>query len=330
MVAFPTETVYGLGADAENPAAVARIFRIKGRPMTHPLIVHIADAAELAAWALEATPLAWRLADRFWPGPLTIVVQRSARVLDVVTGGLPTVGLRVPDHPVALSLLRAFGGGLAAPSANRFGAVSPTTAAHVRHDLGDAVDGVLDGGPCAVGLESTIVDLSSGAPAILRPGGVTREALEAVVGGPVPVRVGGPVRSPGQLEHHYAPRAEVVIAPAGELAIRARALIARGVRVAVAAGDAADLPQQVERIPLPTTPDGIARALYAALREVDRRGCEVVLVTLPPEAGLGLAVGDRLRRATGRASAATNDAGMRRAHVGTDARPAQAPERGSE
>jgi L-threonylcarbamoyladenylate synthase len=330
VIAFPTETVYGLGADAENPAAVARIFRIKGRPMSHPLIVHIADAAELAAWALEATPLAWRLADRFWPGPLTIVVQRSARVLDVVTGGLPTVGLRVPDHPVALSLLRAFGGGLAAPSANRFGAVSPTTAAHVRHDLGDGVDGVLDGGPCAVGLESTIVDLSSGAPAILRPGGVTREALEAVVGGPVPVRVGGPVRSPGQLEHHYAPRAEVVIAPAGELAIRARALVARGVRVAVAAGDAADLPQQVERIPLPATPDGIARALYAALREVDRRGCEVVLVTLPPEAGLGLAVGDRLRRATGRASAATNDAGMRRAHVGTDARPAQAPERGSE
>jgi L-threonylcarbamoyladenylate synthase len=305
VIAFPTETVYGLGADAENPAAVARIFRIKGRPTTHPLIVHIADAAELATWALEATPLARRLADRFWPGPLTIIVGRSARVLDVVTGGLPTVGLRVPDHPVALSLLRAFGGGLAAPSANRFGAVSPTTAAHVRQDLGDAVECVLDGGPCAVGLESTIVDLSSGEPAILRPGGVTREALEEAVGGPVPVRAGGPVRSPGQLDHHYAPRAEVVITRAGDLAVRARALVARGLRVAVAAADTTDLPRQVERIALPTTPDGVARALYAALREVDRRGCEVVLVTLPPEAGLGLAVVDRLRRATGRPNAAT-------------------------
>lgn len=300
VIGFPTETVYGLGADAGNTSAVERIFRIKGRPTTHPLIVHIADAGTLDQWSVEVSPLAELLADRFWPGPLTIILERSARVPDVVTGGLTTVGLRVPDHPKALAVLRAFGGGLAAPSANRFGGVSPTTADHVRHDLGDAVDVVVDGGPCVVGLESTIVDLSSGQPAILRPGGVTREALEDVVRGPVPLRTGGQVRSPGQLASHYAPRAEVVLSTVDRVAVQAAALLSRGFRVAVSTDQpVTDLPDEVEHIVLPGTTDGLARSLYAALREVDRRGCDVVLVTLPPEVGLGLAVGDRLRRATG-------------------------------
>ena len=299
VVAFPTETVYGLGCDAENEAAVQRIFAIKGRPTAHPLIVHLGKASEIASWSVEIPTVAWRLAERFWPGPLTVILRRSARVPDAVTGGLPTVGLRVPKHPVALALLRALGRGLAAPSANRFGAVSPTTAAHVHEDLGESVDLVLDGGPCEVGLESTIVDLSSGAAAILRPGGVSREDLEEVVGKPLPIREGGPVRSPGQFQHHYAPRAEVILTEADQLATRAEALLARGLRVAVSTSEAiVELPPKVEQIPLPEAPEDVARALYVILREVDSRGCDAVLVTLPPEAGLGLAVADRLRRAS--------------------------------
>jgi L-threonylcarbamoyladenylate synthase len=284
---------------------VARVFAIKGRPPWHPLIVHLADAAELPAWCEEVPDAARRLAARFWPGPLTMVLVRSARVPDVVTGGLPTVGLRVPAHPVARRLLREFGGGIAAPSANRFGAVSPTTAAHVREDLGDPdeagqVDVILDGGPCDVGLESTIVDLSSGDPAILRPGGVTREALEEALGRAVPVREGGSVRSPGQLVQHYAPRARVVVITPAELRARSTALRTAGARVAVCAPVGPDdLPAGIERIPFGDSPAGTARTLYAALREVDRRGCDVVLVTMPGSTGLELAIADRLRRAAG-------------------------------
>lgn len=300
VVAFPTETVYGLGSDAENESAVRKIFVIKGRPTAHPLIVHLGDASQLASWSAEVPAVAWRLAERFWPGPLTLILRRSQRVLNVVTGGLDTVGIRVPNHPVALTLLRRLGRGVAAPSANRFGAVSPTTADHVREDLGRAVDLVLDGGPCQVGVESTIVDLSSGAPRILRPGGVSREDLEETVGGSVPIRRSGAVRSPGQFSHHYAPRAEVVLTAVDQLAGRATALQARGLRVAVSTSERVfGLPPKVEQVPLPRAPEDLARVLYAALREVDRRGCDTVLVTLPPEAGLGLAVADRLRRASG-------------------------------
>jgi L-threonylcarbamoyladenylate synthase len=188
---------------------------------------------------------------------------------------------------------------LAAPSANKFGAVSPTTAAHVRQDLGEAVDLILDGGPCEVGVESTIVDVSSGTAAILRPGGVSREHLEELLGESLPVREGGPVRSPGQLQHHYSPRAEVLLTEADHIATRAEALVARGLRVAVSTSEVmVGLPPKVEQIPLPEAPEEVARALYAALREVDRRGCDAVLVTLPAEQGLGLAVADRLRRAS--------------------------------
>ncbi len=217
LVAFPTETVYGLGADASNPDAVARIFEAKGRPADHPLIVHLAAADAIDAWAVDVPPLARTLAAACWPGPLTLVLRRSASVPDAVTGGLPTVGLRVPAHPVALRLLRAFGGGIAAPSANRFGTVSPTTAAHVRESLGDRVDLVLDGGPSTVGVESTIVDLSGDAPAILRPGGLPREVLEAIAGVPLPIREGGEVRAPGMLAAHYAPDARLeLVEPAAQ------------------------------------------------------------------------------------------------------------------
>jgi len=182
VVAFPTETVYGLGADALNAAAVERIFTIKGRPTHHPLIVHLADAAQLHEWARDIPEIAYTLAAHFWPGALTLILKRAARVPDNVTGGQDTIGLRVPDHPVALELLQKFGGGIAAPSANRFGRISPTAQEHVRTELGSAVDMILDGGPCQVGLESTIVSLVGERPVILRPGGVSREALEAVLG----------------------------------------------------------------------------------------------------------------------------------------------------
>jgi L-threonylcarbamoyladenylate synthase len=182
LVAFPTETVYGLGADAANPAAVAKIFAAKGRPQDHPLIVHLDGAAQLDAWARDIPAYAFELAEAFWPGPLTLILKRQPGVPDAVTGGQDTVGLRVPGHPLALELLRAFGGGLAAPSANRFGRISPTTARHVREELGEAVAMVLDGGPCQVGIESTILDCTGGAPRILRPGMVGAPALGRVLG----------------------------------------------------------------------------------------------------------------------------------------------------
>jgi L-threonylcarbamoyladenylate synthase len=300
LVAFPTETVYGLGADASNPAAVGRIFAAKGRPADHPLIVHLASAADLGAWAIDVPPLARRLAEACWPGPLTIILRRAPGVPDAVTGGLDTVGLRVPAHPLALGLLRAFGGGIAAPSANRFGAVSPTTAAHVRESLGNRVDLVLDGGPCDVGVESTIVDLSSGEPALLRPGGLPRERLEAIAERPIPIRHGGPVRAPGMLESHYAPAARVLLVPPDEQPRRAAELRALGLRVGVVAfgpgGSVADAGETLH-VDLGRSEEDAARGLYAALRDLDALGCDIVLAWPPDERGLGLAIADRLRRA---------------------------------
>jgi len=300
LVAFPTETVYGLGADASNPAAVGRIFAAKGRPADHPLIVHLASAADLGAWAIDVPPLARRLAEACWPGPLTIILRRAPGVPDAVTGGLDMVGVRVPAHPLALELLRAFGGGIAAPSANRFGAVSPTTAAHVRQSLGTRVDLVLDGGPCDVGVESTIVDLSSGEPALLRPGGLPRERLEAIVGRPIPIRHGGPVRAPGMLESHYAPAARVLLVPPDDQPRRAAELRALGLRVGVVAFGPEPLVAdagEALHVDLGRSDEDAARGLYAALRDLDAKGCDIVLVWPPDERGLGLAIADRLRRA---------------------------------
>lgn len=293
LVAFPTETVYGLGADARNVAAVARVFRAKGRPADHPLIVHVEDAAAAGAWARELPDEARALMTRFWPGPLTLIVEKADDVPTEVTGGQSTVGLRVPDHPLALALLRAFGGGLAAPSANRFGAVSPTTAAHVAIELGERVDLILDGGPCRVGVESTIVDLSTGRARILRPGGVPVEDVEQTLGTSVPVVVSD-VRAPGTHPSHYAPRADLVAVDARDVDATVAGHRALGRRVVVL-GRAA--PGTTDVVELPEDPEGMARRLYAALREVDARGFEVAVVALPTEGGLSRAVADRIRRA---------------------------------
>ncbi|QDE72325.1 L-threonylcarbamoyladenylate synthase [Myxococcus xanthus] len=297
VVALPTETVYGLSANAEDELAVRRVFAIKGRPATHPLIVHIPGVEHLDTWAREVPEAARKLAEAFWPGPLTLVLPRTARATDAVTGGQDTVALRVPNHPVALAVLQKLGGGLAAPSANRFGKVSPTTAEHVREDLGGDVDLVLDGGPCTVGVESTIVDLSSDEPAILRPGGLAVEDVERVLGHKVPVRTSSKVRVSGSLESHYAPRAGVVLTEPAQAVARVQELRGQGLRVGVLGPASLALPPDVSRFDVPDEPAGAARVLYARLREADAQGHDVLVACLPAESGLGIAVRDRLSRA---------------------------------
>lgn len=296
LIGLPTETVYGLAADAENELAVRKIFAVKGRPESHPLIVHLSGFDALDGWVREVPPGAAALAKAFWPGPLTIVMKRGPRALDVVTGGQDTVAIRVPAHPLARAVLTELGGGLSAPSANRFGKVSPTRAEHVRADLGSDVDLVLDGGPSEVGVESTIVDLSGGAPALLRPGGISAEQLEKVLGRQVPRRISGDVRAPGMLAAHYAPRAGVVLLSAGEIAHRARRLASDGRKVAALADKDVDV-GPATRIEVPADAAKLAQVLYAKLREVDVGGFDVVLVPLPQDEGVGVAVLDRLSRA---------------------------------
>ena len=305
LVAFPTETVYGLGAAARDADAVARLYAVKGRPAEHPVIVHLAHRAQLGSWARDVSSVMDALAAAFWPGPLTLVVPRAPGVPDRVTGGADTVGLRVPDQPLALALLSAFGDGIAAPSANRFGRVSPTTAADVHADLGDDVALVLDGGTCRVGVESTIVDCSRDDVRILRPGAITRAELETVVRRPVGGADDGTVRAPGTLKSHYAPSATVLLVDADTLDARARALVDAGHSVAVLALVAVDVPD-VSRVTVLDSPrdvDDYARVLYSRLREVDARGIDVLLAVAPPEHGIGAAVADRLRRAAGRGRA---------------------------
>ncbi len=298
LVAFPTETVYGLGADAANPEAVDRIFAAKGRPRSHPVIVHLAEPAAAKEWAAEVPDFAAALADAFWPGPLTLVLPRSDIVPDAVTGGLATVGLRVPAQSIALELLSAFGGGVAAPSANRFGRVSPTRAEHVRADLGSAVDVILDGGPCPVGVESTIVDCSGIEPQVLRPGGVPVESLAAVLGYNPDVRKDGAVRAPGTLVSHYAPSARVEVLAPEAVAPRAAELVERGLRVGILApARMIGMPAGIEALPPAGSAVAYAQCLYQRLREADRRGVEVLLAVPPPDTGMGTAVVDRLRRA---------------------------------
>jgi L-threonylcarbamoyladenylate synthase len=304
LVAFPTETVYGLGADAANPDAVAKVFAAKGRPTDHPLIVHIADGAQLDAWASEVPPLARRLADACWPGPLTLVLPRTAQVPDAVTGGRDTVAVRVPDQPVALALLRRSGCGVAAPSANRFGRVSPTTAADVVADLGDGpsaalVDLVLDGGPCRVGVESTIVEVVGDLVTVLRTGGTPIERLEELVG-TVERTASGPVRAPGMLAVHYAPSARVVTVEGVEaLTAAVAAARAAGDTVAVLTPDTLPATGGEGVVVLEPVGDaeGYARWLYRRLRAADEHGVDVVVALLPPAVGLGIAVRDRLARA---------------------------------
>lgn len=304
-IGLPTETVYGLAADASDPAAVRRIFALKGRPADHPLIVHVAGPEALEAWAREVPEAARALAAAFWPGPLTLILRKRPEVPAEVTGGQDTVGLRCPDHPLALALLRAFGGGLAAPSANRFGHVSPTTAAHVRAEFGDAVPVVLDGGDCTVGIESTIVDLSGDAPRVLRPGMLGRERIERVLGRAVAEGpAGDSPRASGLLEKHYSPRTPLRLLPRGALAAEAAAARDAGQAVQVLALDA--LPAGLAGLALPASPSAYAHGLYAALRELDARGAGLLLAERPPAGEAWLAIHDRLRRsAAGAGESAT-------------------------
>ena len=304
IVAFPTETVYGLGADADQGAAVRKIFAAKGRPADHPVIVHLYQSADIVDWAVDIPEFAWKLAESFWPGPLTLILKRSSRAKDVVTGGLGTVGLRVPRHPVAQELLARFGGAIAAPSANRFGRVSPTTAQHVRQEFGDELELILDGGDCQVGLESTIIDLTSDAPAILRPGYVTAEQIQHTLGRPLAAPTDDSPRCAGRLACHYAPQARVEIVAAQELSSRYAALTAAGLRVAVLGATPGVAIPVASRIAVPQDVEAFAQQLYSLLRAVDDAGFDVALVTLPPETGLGTAIVDRLRRAAGPRSAA--------------------------
>jgi L-threonylcarbamoyladenylate synthase len=299
LVAFPTETVYGLGADAANPAAVARIFAAKGRPASHPVIVHLASADQLGDWVQAVPESARRLAAAFWPGPLTLVLPRAARVPDAVTGGQDTVAVRVPAHPVARQLLEAFGGGIAAPSANRYGRVSPTRAEHVREEFGAAVGLVLDGGDCEVGLESTIVACLDGRPRLLRPGGITRAQLELVVG---PLSTADEVapRVPGSVKSHYAPATPVeLVEPAGLEARLHESPARRQIAVLARRAPSVGPATRAWRV-LPGDAAGFGHALYAALRELDRCGADRILVERVPDDAAWDAVRDRLERAAAR------------------------------
>ena len=310
LVAFPTETVYGLGADAANPEAVAKIFAAKGRPADHPLIVHLAGHDAVDHWAEQVPPVAWELMETFWPGPLTLILKKQAWVPDAVTGGQDTVGLRVPGHPVALELLRRFArakgesdskpAGIAAPSANRFGRISPTDAAHVREELGDAVALVIDGGRCAVGIESTIIDLSrDGAPPrLLRPGHVTPAQIARVIGviPELPGELAGGVpRVSGSLDGHYAPRTPMRLVAGDQLVALVAERQHAGQRCGVLAHRAAAASARAYR-QLPDDAQGYARGLYAALRELDQADIDLIVVEAIPTSPAWAAVGDRLRR----------------------------------
>ncbi|MGQ0800550.1 MAG: L-threonylcarbamoyladenylate synthase [Pseudomarimonas sp.] len=285
-IGLPTETVYGLAADARNPEAVRRVFALKGRPADHPLIVHLPSTEYLSLFAREIPDAAWPFAQQHWPGPLTLVLKRAHDVPLEVTGGQDTIALRIPAHPVALAVLHAFESGLAAPSANRFGRISPTRAAHVRGEFGEAVPIVLDGGDCAVGIESTIVDLSGGSARILRPGMLTAEQLGLAIN-TRDEHTQAP-RVPGALEQHYAPRTPLYLCSRAGLSTQGD-----GVQV-LAIGE---LPPRLNGIALPRDAQRYAQGVYAALRELDARGAQFLLAELPPDGAAWEAIVDRLKRA---------------------------------
>jgi len=318
LVGMPTETVYGLAADASSAAAIARIYAAKGRPSDHPVIVHLAHIEQIKDWAIDIPEEAWVLARAFWPGPMTLILKRAAHVLDAVTGGQDTVGLRIPSHPVAHALLAAFGSGVAAPSANKFGRVSPTTAQHVRDEFGDAIDLVLDGGASEVGIESTIIDCASGRMRILRPGAITMEMVEAALGqervavmeqydstkakikeierralARIGVKQDAP-RVSGSLDAHYAPRTRLQLVPPHSLAETVAHHAPRELAVLSRerpAGFDGEWRQAA------ADPAGYARELYARLRELDKLNTELMLIEAPPQGPEWDGVNDRLRRA---------------------------------
>ncbi|MEQ1635163.1 MAG: L-threonylcarbamoyladenylate synthase [Methylococcales bacterium] len=304
LVAFPTETVYGLGADASNPQAVRRIFIAKGRPTEHPLIVHIANISQLSHWATSIPEQALKLATQFWPGPLAIILNKQPNVPLEVTGGQQTIALRIPNHPVALQLLQAFGGGVAAPSANRFCRISPTQAIHVAEELGNAVDMILDGGECAVGVESTIVDLSSDRPRLLRPGHISRLQIEAVLNTELllPATLEAPestVRAPGMLDIHYAPLTPAIRCHSEQLPAVIKKLNTTHNKIGLLAYHTTVPENQVTQvIHLPNQADTYAQGLYTALRTLDQLQLELIVVEQPPDSEVWRAVNDRLNKAT--------------------------------
>jgi len=299
LVAFPTETVYGLGADARNADAVRRIFVAKGRPEDHPVIVHVENLAAAEGWAADMPDDARALAQAFWPGPLTLIVPRAADVLDAITGGQTSVGLRVPAHPVARALLGAFRGGIAAPSANRFGHVSPTTARHVADDLGDAVDLILDGGPCDVGIESTIVAFTTGTPMLLRPGGIPLDAIASVLGRMPLSRDATAPRASGTLTSHYAPRTPASLVASDALLAELAQLEERDERIAVLAVST-KRPETFDGVWISAPDDAAtyARMLYANLRALDCADADAILIERVPQERDWAAIADRLARAT--------------------------------
>lgn len=310
LVAFPTETVYGLGANAQNPSAVRKIFEAKGRPTTHPVIVHLDSPRYLHRWVLDVPDAAARLAEKFWPGPLTLVMPRALQVHDIITGGQDTIAVRVPSHPMAQQLLTAFGGGIAAPSANRYGRLSPTRAEHVREELGDRVRVVLDGGESQVGLESTIVCCDGTTVRLLRPGAVTATQIRSVVGELMIGATRDSPRVPGSHAAHYAPTIPMSIVPAGDIDHRASMMSEGGKRIAVLA----------QRLPLRShkyvtwinagrRPDVYAHDLYANLRTLDKAGCQHILVQAVPEDERWDAVRDRLQRGAAMQSGEIDDTG---------------------
>lgn len=308
LVVFPTETVYGLGADATNPNALQDLYRAKGRPADHPVIVHLASPETLKDWAVEIPDTAYALAAAFWPGPMTLILKRASHVPDAVTGGQETIGIRIPQHPTAIALLQAFGGGIAAPSANRFGRLSPTRLEDVEPEILEACGCVLDGGPCQVGVESTIVDLSGPEPVVLRPGMVLPSELEAILNHPLSPRPAtSKTRASGTLPSHYAPQAPVRLLPTGEVVKNLSQVLRDGLTIGVLAyqealtGLTVSKGGSVQWIKGPSDPEAYAQKLYAHLKKLDRKGCNEIWVEIPPRGMAWEAVNDRL----GRAAAAT-------------------------
>lgn len=320
---IPTETVYGLAADVTSPEAVLRIFAVKERPLTHPLIVHIADQADLPRWVERVPDHAWLLARELWPGPLTLVLRSGPAIPAVVTGGRTTVAIRIPDHSMTLDVIRQLGRPIAAPSANKFGRVSPTTAEAVVKEFRDDVNCVLDGGRCVVGLESTILDLTCKVPTILRHGGTPAESLDAILGRPVRRSAAGPARAPGMLAAHYAPSARVVPVRDADVACTVDQFLADGARLGVLGPSRPKWPRHVTV--LDTGPDvaSYARNLYTCLRDADNLGLDTVVAILPPEEGLGVAIADRLKRAAGTAEVEASPYSGPMSRLPTSASPSQ-------
>lgn len=302
LVAFPTETVYGLGADASNEVAVRRIFAAKERPYDHPLIVHVADISQLTDWAMDIPPVAMMLAEAFWPGPLTLVLNKQPHVLDIVTGGQQTIGLRIPRHPIAQALLKAFGGGIAAPSANKFTHISPTTASAVEEELGGRVELMLDGGDCEVGLESTIVDVSGADPVILRPGMITSTQISQIIGKPIVLKqqADTSTRAPGMHHLHYAPMTQTTLIDTFAIVETIENLRLEQLPVAIVTHSPIILPTtpSIKHITLSNQPTAYAHDLYHTLRELDHQSLQCIMVEAVPNKPEWDAIRDRLMKAT--------------------------------